>query len=269
MLISNGTPDPQIETTAGRPQQCRLASWALCLSVAGPFLPVALLMIFGTLVSILKFNFNVNSRYADYLLLTPIYSSLLATPTGFLLSIIALIKIRLSNGRLQGRSEAKVALAISLVIILLAALLYPVLRDPTAKAKQAICLSNMKQLGYAMFLYAEKHDGRLPNASAWVDELVPYQGNGWGYRCPKNPDKGISYAFNSRLDGLKLDDIKSPDDTVMLFESRTGRNRHGGPELFPDEPRHPGGCNILFVSGRAKWIEKSELGKLNWSPNGR
>lgn len=48
------------------------------------------------------------------------------------------------------------------IISLLAALLFPVFLSARAKAREAVCLSNMRQIGDAIDLYAEDYDGFYP-----------------------------------------------------------------------------------------------------------
>lgn len=54
-------------------------------------------------------------------------------------------------------------LVVIAIIAILAAILFPVFAQAREKAKQASCLSNMKQIGLAMKLYADDYDGDFPN----------------------------------------------------------------------------------------------------------
>src|SRR5688500_9138179 len=49
-------------------------------------------------------------------------------------------------------------LVVIAVIVLLAAILFPVFAQARAKARQATCLSNIKQIGTAALLYAQDYD---------------------------------------------------------------------------------------------------------------
>jgi hypothetical protein len=57
----------------------------------------------------------------------------------------------------------------------------------------------------------------------------------------------------------------SPDDMVFLFESQSGWNQHGGPELFTFDNHDPKGGCVLLNDGTVKFIRtEEELQKLRW-----
>lgn len=53
-------------------------------------------------------------------------------------------------------------LVVIAVISILAALLFPVFASARAKARQTTCLSNLRQLGQAVFMYAQDNDDLYP-----------------------------------------------------------------------------------------------------------
>ena len=53
-------------------------------------------------------------------------------------------------------------LVVIAIIAILAAILFPVFAQAREKARQASCLSNLKQLGLAFLMYASDYDGGLP-----------------------------------------------------------------------------------------------------------
>jgi prepilin-type N-terminal cleavage/methylation domain-containing protein len=59
-------------------------------------------------------------------------------------------------------------LVVIAVIAILAALLFPVFASARDKARQAVCLSNLKQIGQALHLYAQDYDERLPICCSWA-----------------------------------------------------------------------------------------------------
>ncbi len=53
-------------------------------------------------------------------------------------------------------------LVVIAIIAILAAILFPVFARAREKARQASCLSNLKQLGLAMLMYVQDYDGVFP-----------------------------------------------------------------------------------------------------------
>src|SRR4026209_660618 len=58
-------------------------------------------------------------------------------------------------------------LVVIAVIAILAALLFPVFAQARDKARQAACLSNLRQIGSALHMYLQDYDERLPNACSY------------------------------------------------------------------------------------------------------
>jgi prepilin-type N-terminal cleavage/methylation domain-containing protein/prepilin-type processing-associated H-X9-DG protein len=57
-------------------------------------------------------------------------------------------------------------LVVIAIIAILAAILFPVFAQAREKARAATCISNVKQLGLAMFMYMQDYDERFP--SSWA-----------------------------------------------------------------------------------------------------
>src|SRR5438445_4092406 len=54
-------------------------------------------------------------------------------------------------------------LVVIAVIAIIAAILFPVFAAARDKARQALCLSNLRQIGSALHMYVQDYDERLPN----------------------------------------------------------------------------------------------------------
>ena len=113
-------------------------------------------------------------------------------------------------------------LVVIAIIAILAAILFPVFAQAREKARQASCLSNMKQMGTAFMLYIDDYDETYPNDAyencgennlittatsgypgqyfycncdatgavcrfTWMDAIFPYVKNVNMFRCPTNP----------------------------------------------------------------------------------
>ncbi|NLO74470.1 MAG: prepilin-type N-terminal cleavage/methylation domain-containing protein, partial [candidate division WS1 bacterium] len=64
-------------------------------------------------------------------------------------------------------------LVVIAIIAILAAILFPVFARAKAKAEQASCLSNCKQLILAFIQYAHDYDMHLPLVSKWGSGATP------------------------------------------------------------------------------------------------
>lgn len=130
------------------------------------------------------------------------------------------------------------------------------------------CSAAYEEVREAIFQYAKDHDGQLPNAATWEDDVRSYYAKvdllskenknaPSGFRAEKMPIDGpwgckigenefTGMAFNSDLSGKKLADITNPYGTVLLFEVReTGKNLH-----MPYRPRSKADAPKLFGESR-------------------
>jgi len=62
-------------------------------------------------------------------------------------------------------------LVVIAIIAILAAILFPVFAQAREKARQASCLSNMKQIGLGMTMYVQDYDETFPH-SPWNGQAV-------------------------------------------------------------------------------------------------
>src|SRR5436305_5232553 len=75
------------------------------------------------------------------------------------------------------------------IIAILAAILFPVFAQAREKARQAACLSNMKQLGTAQMMYTQDYDETFPKAYHQLPD-----GSDWGWYLAIQP-----YAKNTAI----------------------------------------------------------------------
>lgn len=119
------------------------------------------------------------------------------------------------------------------IIGILTSLLLPALMRAKAKAKETACLSNLKQIGIAVILYADENKGLLPDAeplpSQPLDPAVPMPrissvlatalgtagtNSSPVFRCPGDLQgyyerEGSSYEWNYVYSGKNLNDLKA------------------------------------------------------------
>ena len=83
-------------------------------------------------------------------------------------------------------------LVVIAIIAILAAILFPVFAQAREKARQASCLSNLKQLGMGVAMYAGDNRDLLPQSShqgsSWIGKLAAY-GLTRTYRCPLDTNR--------------------------------------------------------------------------------
>ncbi len=187
-------------------------------------------------------------------------------------------------------------LVVIAIIAILAAILFPVFAQARAKARQAACMSNLKQLGISFQMYAQDHDEMLPawgygvagtdNSNgppdffSWDTVLEPYLKNQQILKCPDNPyDRNArSYAM-TRYTGdpygvnipLHMASAPLPSETVLLSEK--GKHAPGiagdaameafyqsysaTPWNLETDMFHNGGKNFLFLDGHVKWFKEN------------
>ena len=144
-------------------------------------------------------------------------------------------------------------LVVIAVIAVLMAILLPALQRAREQARTAACLSNLKQIGLAMHMYAEDNDRKVMRAEIrenlepdqmpmfWSTAYMKYIGdsgtegltNYWQvkvYDCPSYPDKEqtIDYIVNGFdfrnptykevREATRLDDFPRPATTIYLAD---------------------------------------------------
>lgn len=167
-------------------------------------------------------------------------------------------------------------LVVIAIIGILAGMLFPVFSNARERGNQTSCMSNMKQIGIALYSYLQDNDDRFPlnrfpppgasldsivapAAYNWKHAIYPLVRNREVFRCPSNPnrmrndesnDYPISYAYNGAYFNeyanyrngrpVAMNRIREPSGTLMLVETRGPEPDmgHWGVLLtFNDNPR--------------------------------
>ena len=195
----------------------------------------------------------------------------LTAPVGLVLGLMAKSRIRQSQGALTGSSLATtgivlsaVAMVLTLLLIIPAAMLLPALSKAKERAQTISCVNNVKQLALGVRMYAVDNNDRFPSAAKWCDAIQNYVGSPRVFQCASDSNLRCAFAYNQKLDGLKDDEINP--QTVLFFESSAGWNAAGGPELFQAHKHSRTKIVVGFADGSVRQLPRSELATLSWEP---
>jgi len=168
-------------------------------------------------------------------------------------------------------------LVVIAIIAILAAILFPVFSKARDKARQVTCLSNLRQLGTAFFMYIQDYDSTYPMAPNWKMNLQPYIRNTQINVCPSRSSlpwyygQGLNIGCSSPVvTGVPLQSetaIVSPSLKILIVEwDRCNAGPPCGPKgllsggatcYWAVTRVHGGGSNIVFCDGHAKWMNPS------------
>jgi len=121
------------------------------------------------------------------------------------------------------------------------------------------CEENLRIISHAMWAYVDNNGGKFPTADKWCSLLVQNTGLRRGRFICKSAKWGMSnYAINPNAG------LDSPENMILLFETKGGWNQAGGPELLTTDNHDGAGCNVMFVNGYVGFVETRWVGALKW-----
>ena len=207
---------------------------------------------------------------------------------------LASIKPRLAHG------FTLIELLVVIAIIgILAGLLLPTLGRAKAKAHQIKCISNLRQLGLGLSMYAGDYNGEYPARweppNAWPHTLQPYYEARSIITCPSDRPKhnslgkergflinGFNDFFATKLGaadyeqfrnhqwphGMRESDIPNPSETITFGEKRTGsghfhmdmiQGQMGNENEEIEYQRHNHGSDFAFGDGSARLLRREQV----------
>jgi prepilin-type N-terminal cleavage/methylation domain-containing protein len=135
-------------------------------------------------------------------------------------------------------------LVVIAIIAILAAMLFPAFSQAREGARRIVCVSNLRQIGMGLQMYAQDHNEVLPGAASAdvanfaessasgasvLATLIPYTGSTQIFVCPSARVAGGSaaptaasdsnYMANGVVAGKRLASLPTPDSLVYIQEN--------------------------------------------------
>ena len=189
-------------------------------------------------------------------------------------------------------------LVVIAIIAILAAMLLPELQKAREKARQAVCMNHLKQIGMGVMMYANDYKDWLVSSDnhgspyCWYVDLTPYFTDmTWGsyvsnphtiFRCPSNKEHNWSWSYpymgySANSDGLshysssakkevfrRIDDFQNPSRAIIFVDGNA--YAVGGSDSYWNgigtqtvEYRHNGQADLLFADIHVNSMTMDEL----------
>jgi prepilin-type N-terminal cleavage/methylation domain-containing protein len=211
-----------------------------------------------------------------------------------------LVAVKMGAFRTWGRCGKDAFTLIELLVVIaiiaiLAALLLPALAASKQYANRTKCISNLKQIGLGMTMYADDSNGFMPESgglivwgaidpttqkNSWMQQIVSYTKSTNIYHCPSELDSQFNYFNGARAALIDLGSFGSVDTKQIEFPAAQVLSGDTGwqPETQDDSDKddysqncvggstngtpaeiwqiHSGGQNILFPDNHVKWYNR-------------
>lgn len=153
-----------------------------------------------------------------------------------------------------------------LFVPILAAIFFPAFAQARAYAREANCMSNIKQNAMTILVYSQDYDEHFPPGRNWmtrIDSYFPKGSDRSSLHCPEaaplqQPDwqTRFGYAYDSRLSSKAMAKIDGPEKTWMLYDS-TNLSRDATDPGVSLAYRHIRQANVSMTDGHVTRIRKA------------
>ena len=181
----------------------------------------------------------------------------------------------------QGFTMIEIVVVIA-IIMLLAAILFPVLGRARENGRRTVCSSNLRQIALGMQQYTQDNNRRFPPVpdfsnvdEGWLSSLSATLTSVAILQCPSESKKiepsTTDYWLNANLLGKSDVRLRTPVSVVMLGDGE----QSGASYVFPKDNndvdpnrwkpdgayaiRHFGGSNFAFADGHIKWLQPDKV----------
>jgi prepilin-type N-terminal cleavage/methylation domain-containing protein len=121
-------------------------------------------------------------------------------------------------------------LVVIAIVAVLAGLIFSATQMVRKKGSETKSISNMRQIGVAMMLYSNEHDGRLPGratSNKWPALLFAYLGNPAVYADPGDPDNYLVTHDPAKQDPVS--DLRN--NTSFIYNGFNDLGAYTAPEM--------------------------------------
>ncbi len=123
-------------------------------------------------------------------------------------------------------------------------------QQPADIALESACENHIGYCARAILQSSARDGAPLPRVTEWLEVVCPGGVIDDVVLCPSRQDAPLPhYAINTAVVGRRLDEISSPETTVLLCEVV-----NDGRPVFP----HRGGAYYAYVDGHVEWLHERD-----------